>query len=256
MKNENKKMKLSTLMILGCATVFAIITFILQPIAVVTVSDITLSKTILPRIVNIILDLAETFAFAFCYSTIIFASVTKSKKSGFAFLGIYMAASLVRRVCVLLITFITYNYLDGTDIFSVCAALAFEYILALIVTLVAVVIGEYYRARCAEIQKAARITGDSSCGNRLEFTAVFSNQNPLQRCMLFAGIVLSVVKMGMRISSDMKYNSFYGAPTEIGEILIMAAYYLSDILVCAVFYALSWLMMTRLEKQYSREKSL
>ncbi len=256
MKNENKKMKLGTLMILGCATVFAIITLILQPIYVVTVSDITVSKTVLPRIVNIILDLTETLAFAFCYSVIIFAAVTKSKKSGFVVFGIYFAASLVRRACVLLITHLTYHGLTPTDWFSVCAALAFECVLALIITFVAVVVGERYRARRAEIQKAARIAGDSSYNNGLEFTAVFSKQNPLQLCMLVAGIALSVVKIGMRISSDIKYNSFYGAPTETGEILIMAAYYLSDILVCAVFYALSWLMMTKLEKQYLREKSL
>ncbi len=250
MKKEQRNIGLGTLTVLGCATVFAIITFILEPILVAAVSNITISKTLLPRILEIILDITETAAFAFCYSVIIFASVTRSQKSGFSIFGIYAAACLVRRACVLGITFITYNYIDGTDIFSVCATLAFEYAMAFFVTVVAITVGNRHRAFRSELQKAARITGSSHELGNLEFTEIFSRHNPLQLCMCIAGVMLSVIKLGMRAVSDIKYNSFYGAPTDVGEILIMIVYYLSDILVCAVFYALSWLIITRLQRKY------
>ncbi len=250
MENKQRNLKLGAFTILSCAIIFAVITFILEPISVLTLSDITVSQTILPRIVAIVLELAETAAFAFCYSVIIFAAVVRSTRSGFAFFGIYAAACLVRRACVLLITFLTYRYIDENDIFGVCAALAFEYIMAFAVSTVAVVLGNRYRDNCKEIQKAARIAGDSSVNLSLEFTSVFSKKNPLQVAMLTAGIILSAVKLGMRISSDIKYSSFFGAPTGVGEILIMIVYYLSDILVCAIFYALSWLIITKLQKRY------
>ncbi len=256
MRIKQNKMRLGALAALGCAAIFAVITFILEPISVFAVSDITVSKTVLPRILDIILDLTETAAFAFCYSVIIFASVTRTRKSGFAFFGIYAAACFVRRASVLGITLLTYNYIDSTDIFTLGAALIFEYILALAVTLVAVSVGMRYRQRQAEVKKAARIAGDSFEFDNFNFTSVFSSHNPLQLCMLIAGIILSFLKLGMRIRSDIKYTSFYGAPSGIGEILIMIVYYLSDIFVCAIFYALSWLIMTRLQKKYSKEQSL
>ncbi len=253
MENKQMKIKLGTLTVLCCAIIFAVITFIIEPISVITLSDITLSSTILPRFVSIVLELAETAAFALCYSVIIFASVTRTQGSGFAFLGIYAAACLVRRVCVLCITYFTYNYIDSTDIFSVCTVLVFEYVMAIAVTLVASIVGKHYRADLAELKKAARIAGDSSnveIVERPEFTSVFSKHNPLQLCMLVSGIMLSAVKLGMRINSDIKYNSFYGAPSSVSEILIMVVYYLSDILVCAIFYALSWLITAKLCKNY------
>ncbi len=250
MKNNTKKdgVRLVAFMALSCAVLFSVITFIIEPVSVFALSDITVRDTLLPNIIDIIRDLAENAAFAFCYSAIIYAAVKRSTRAAWGLLGIYALGCLLRRACVLLMTYITYSYIDATDILSVCAALLFEYILALAVTLFSVNIGKGYRTRTAQTEKAARIKGDLSLVPRIEFDSVFSKDNPLELCALIAGILLSAVRIAMRIETDIKYTLVYGAPS-IGEILIMIVYYMSDILVCAIFYALSWYILSRLTQK-------
>ena len=58
--------------------------------------------------------------------------------------------------------------------------------------------------------------------------------------------MLSFIKIAMRINHDIKYTKIYGAPDGVGEILTMIVYYTSDILVGVIFYALAWLITSKL----------
>jgi hypothetical protein len=63
---------------------------------------------------------------------------------------------------------------------------------------------------------------------------------------LAGGIMLSGINVAMRIYRDINY----GAPADIAEALIMAVYYLSDVLVLVVFYALSWFTLSKMVSKY------
>ncbi len=253
MKNKDihKGVRLYAIMALACAVMFSVITFIIEPLSVFANSDITVSVTLAPNVIDIIRELAENTAFAVCYSAVIYAAVTKTAKRTWALFGIYVGACALRRLAVLGITFLTYSYVDSTDIFSVSSYFVFESLMMLTVTLVSLGIGKNYNARRAEIEKAARRTGDLSRIDAIDFSSVYSRRNPLQTCALVSGIMLSVIKLAMRIELDVKYTKFYGAPDGIGEILVMIVYYLSDILVCAIFYALAWLILSKFVKKDS-----
>ena len=244
-----KKINLYKYLVCSCAIIFVVITFILEPISVWTLSDVTVSVSIIPEILNIILELAENLAFAVCYSITIYAAVTKSSKSAFALCGVYVLASFVRRLAVLGITYLTYSYVDGTDVFNVCAYLVLESAMIFIITSFASLLGKRYRAQLVQKQKAAQALGDLSLVEGIEFTSVFSKNNPIQCSTLFAGAMLSFIKIAMRINHDIKYTKVYGAPDGAGEVITMIVYYMSDILAGIIFYALAWLVSSRLIKK-------
>ena len=241
-----QKINLYKILICSCAILFAAITFVLEPISVWTLSDITVSVSIVPDIINIILELAENLAFAVCYSIIIYAAILRSSKAAFALCGVYAIACFVRRLAVLGITYVTYSYIDATDIFNVCAYLLLEVAMALTVVAFSTFLGKRYRAQLAQKQKAAQALGNLSLVEEINFSSVFTKSNPIQCGALFAGVMLSFIKIAMRINHDIKYTKIYGAPDGVGEILTMIVYYTSDILVGVIFYALAWLITSKL----------
>lgn len=257
MKNKDRKndLRLFGIMAVSCAVIFSLITFVIEPLSVFASTDVTVSMTLLPTVVDIIRELAENAAFAFCYSLVIYSAIMRSIKSTWGLFGVYVGACALRRASVLGISYLTYSYIDGTDIFSVCASLAIEALMMLTVTLISLSIGKKYNDKKAQTEKAARRTGDLSRVETIDFSSVFSKNNPMQVCALIAGVMLSVIKLIMRIDLDIKYTKFYGAPNGISEILVMIVYYMSDVLVCAIFYALSWIILSNLLKREAQDKS-
>ena len=244
-----KKFSLNRYLIFSCAVIFSFITLILQPISVWTLSDITLSLTLLPDVINILLELAEILAFAACYSLVIYAAVTRCAKAAFSLCGIYIFATLLRRLAVLVITYLSYSFIDGTDIFNVSAYFILESAMILLVALVSCSIGKKYRCDLEQKKKAAQQLGDLSLVESIRFDKLFVRYNPILTSSLFAGVMLSLIKIAMRINHDVKYTEIYGAPSEIGEVIIMIVYYLSDILAGVIYYAISWLIYSALSQK-------
>ena len=97
----------------------------------------------------------------------------------------------------------------------------------------------------AQLKKAALRLDSQIHESATDFSCIYSKRNPLQRVALKTGIMLSVIKIITRI----RYDIMYGAPSGISEILIMVVYYLSDVLVFAVFYAICWIFLSKLCSQ-------
>ncbi len=244
MKNkvENNGLRLSLFMLICLSAIFAIITFIIEPLYLRFVSDITIRVTVLPSILDILRILAETLAFAVCYSVIIFTAVNFGTKRTFGIFGVYAAICTVRRLCVLVMTFIIYHSIEVGDIFNICVALAFECILALVVALISLRVSSSYNQKKADIKKAAGVTGDFSKLKPIEFNRVFSRANPFLLCSFICACILTVYNIFERIL----YDFSLGAPDGAGEIIMMVAYYISDILFGMIFYAVCWLILSKL----------
>ncbi len=234
-----KSFKLSTLMIIACALIFAVSTFVLEPLLVLTNSDVTLKFTPLPYLFDVLCDLFELAAFAVSYSIIIFAAVAIAGKQAWRLFGIYCTCCAARRIAVLLISI---HSIDELGITSLVLALVLEYTAALVITLVSVRDGGNYRELTEQAKKAALVSGDSSALKGISFDRVFDKDNPYLVSALKAAVLLVIVTVGRRIISDI----IYGAPTSVAEVLVMAAYYLFDVLMCVIAYTIMWLLLARL----------
>ncbi len=246
MKDNNKTIPLTKYMILTTAVLFLLLSLVLAPLYVYTSSNYTTSVTAIPELVEGVIDLADISAFALCYSLIIFASVVCSTKKAAVLSGIYIVACAIRRGLDLLITFLTYNYIEGLDVASVAFSLIMESAQVLLVLLVATRAAKSYNMQRVNLKKAAQHLGSQVKVDALEFNKIYSGTNPMHSTMLVAGIILSVIKIISRIRYDIFYASVYGAPSTASEILIMVFYYLFDIFVCIVFYTVCWLFLSKL----------
>ncbi len=252
-KSDNKSFKLNIFVLISLTVMFALNTFVLEPIFVFLDSDVTINA-IFTKIIETLLNLSEDIIFAICYASVIYAAVVKGTKKAVGVFGIYCVACAVRRLCVLGITYLTYSNIDYDDIASIFTALIYECLLALVIMLVSIFVGKRYQAYTLQKKKAAKVTGGCVSDAHKDFTRAFSNKNPLHICALISGVILSAIRLSMRLVSDIRYNKVYGAPSSVGEILIVIVYYLSDILVCAIVYALSWLLFTKfIEKDTKTE---
>ncbi len=248
-KNSNiQPPRLALLMTAGCAIIFSAIAFIIEPVYIFINSDVLTSTTFLPRVLDLLCDLCDIGAFAFCYGLIIFAAVTRSTKAAWGLFGIYIFACALRRGLVLLISYIIYSYVSDFDLVGVGSVFAIECTIALFVTLLSVAVGGTYRRNRAT-QKVARVTGDPSGTEGTGLFTVFSKNEPLLVCALITAAVMTLIKLGMRIISDIGY----GAPTSAAEILIMVIYYLFDILLCVLLYAAMWLLFSKLLSRLGKQ---
>ena len=79
----------------------------------------------------------------------------------------------------------------------------------------------------------------------LPFTKTLDKNNPLQACAFKLALLVSGIKISTRIISDI----YYGFPQSLAEGLVMVAYYLSDMLNGLIFYTLLWLLFNYINKK-------
>lgn len=226
-QNANKKTSIAAFLCIFCAAAFLLIELALTPLYVYVCTDITVSSTPLSFVFDILLKLADIFTFAVCYSVIIYGAVALGTKKAASLFGIYVASTLIRRLLSLGVSFISYGFVDGNDVFNVSVYFSLEIIQALAVLLISILVSR------------------KEWNEPLEFTKAFSKNSPLQVSMLASAAVVSAVKILMRVYYDINY----GAPDRISEVLVMIAYYLSDVLVGAVFYVLAWFTVSAILKR-------
>ena len=127
------------------------------------------------------------------------------------------AVAFLRRIADLIMTIIIYGAIDGTDILSILFSVAMETVQVLAVYLISSCVLKNHEVPTAEY---------------LPLKKIYSKGNPLQISAIFAGLVLSAVKVLSRII----YDVFYGLPESLIEVLSMILFYASDMLVSVIAY--------------------
>lgn len=238
--SNTRALPLKTIMALSCLVMFTFTTLLSQ-LYVVLDTDYLARNELLLFFINVInTDLLENIAFAIFYSVIIYCAVLYSTKKLVAVCGIYLVFSFVRRAVSILLTYITFREIDYIN---PLIYLSIEAIQMLLIALISASVGKTHKETIGAKKKAAQRMGSLYSENALSFDSVFSFKNPLNVCALISGIMLSAINVGMRISSDITYTMVHGAPEGITEIILIIAYYFSDILVLALVYAVSWLIL-------------
>ena len=238
MKNntmQNQKFPIEAFLCVFCAASFLLIELALTPLYIYVCSDITTSATPIPYVLDIILKLADVTVFAVCYSIIIYGAISLEKKKAMSFFGVYVAATLIRRLLSLGASYLSNGFIDENDIFNVCVYFSLELVQVLAVLVISLIISKKH------------LLGDVSAQS-CELSKAFDKRNPLQISMLSAAIVISAIKILMRIYYDISF----GAPDGIDEIFVMLAYYLSDVLVGVVFYVISYFFVSYLQRKYKK----
>ena len=161
---------------------------------------------------------------------------------------IYCVAVFLKYAANLGITLIFDGKVSAETVVYVLAYFALDSIILLAIALITASTFKKYNERRAITKKANNAIGKATLsveeelfgGNRL-----FVLSNPLHRSALFTGIILSAIKIVSRILFDIAY----GAPKTLSDALWMIAYYISDILIAIIVYAISLYMFTHFNEK-------
>ncbi len=239
----DKKFRPLLLTALVCAVMYILTQLILTPIYTTVLSNRVYSATILPVILKIVMSFAEILTFGLCYSILIYTAVMRRTRTAAAVCGIYVAASVLRRVAALGVSFMMYHFIDKRDFFNVSIPVIIEALQIFTVFLFTVLAANRYRRALGDF--TAR-RGNASHLEELKMDSVFDRRNPLLVGTLVSAVVLVIVNVSMRIYSDIGY----GAPSDVPEILIMIVYYLADVLVGVILYTVCWFALSKLTEKY------
>ena len=239
-----KKFHPFILMTVFCAVMYTLIQFILTPVYTVALSDVTLKFSVLPTLVYFLIYLSEILTFALCYSLVIYTALKLSTKTALGAVGVYVAASVLRRIGALGVSLIMYGYVDKTDLVNVVVPIVIETVQISVI----LILSHSLATKFIKKHKVDLSADNLESINDIRFTKIYSRSNPLMTGALAGGVMLSAVNVVMRIINDISY----GAPMSAAEVLVMIAYYLSDLLVCAVFYAMSWVILSKMLKSQNK----
>ena len=241
---KKDQLPLKSILAISCTALFALLTFALSPLLTYLNTDVLFYSTPLPIALDILIKIIENVVFAISYALVIYSAVFYTQKKAFALVGIYLTATLVRKLVTVGMVLLLGSTPDAAEYHSLGFTFSAELIQMIAVTVFAIVISNSYRAKISKESKAAIRLGDLSFKTKLDFASVFSPTNPLHVSALFASVMISSVNVIQRVV----YDVFYGVPSDLSEFFIMAAYYLIDVLLGLVIYAGIWFISAFLFK--------
>lgn len=247
----SRKRLLLTL-IVASAVFFALSSLILSPLYIYTCSDVLYATTALPEIIDIVIDIVDVAAYAVSFSIIIYSIFKFTFKKSLGLIFVYISFVILKYLANLIITSISDGVFSPDEAIYVLIYLVLEFILfGIVLILPSILIPNYYAKR-AVIEKANAKLGKKTPSVHEElFTSkkFFSTKNPLHLSALVTGIILSVAKISTRILFDM----YIGLPTSFADAAWMIAYYVSDILIALIVYAISLYIFAHFEAKEIQE---
>ena len=197
-------------------------------------NNIVYMYSALMYVLEIGLELLDLAVYAVAFSFFVFATERYGFRMATPFFASYAILVAARRLLSLVLELLLAGAVGADDFVSVAVYFALDMLTcSVVLAIIAYDLGKY-STHIAEWKKAQRTLGEEPNPPSLcPFEKIFSRTNPLQLCALKIGILLSSAKIISRIIFDL----YYGAPGGIAELLIMIAYYLSDILIGVLVYA-------------------
>lgn len=185
------------------------------------------------------LQVLDVAVFSVGFSFFIYAVWKYQFRGALPFFGIYVALTVLRRLASLLLELGLSGAIGADDISSVAIYCVLDLLTCLAVIAIAALEFKKYNAYIKDWRRIRRDLGeDTTLPTLCPFESVFDKKNPLQVAAMKVGILLSGVKIASRIIFDL----YIGVPQSLTETLIMIIYYLSDVLIGVVVYAVMlWL---------------
>ena len=228
------KKRYNLLLTLCSFLLFGLIVFGIGPLKIYVETDIVYGDTVLPLLLQLAITIAQFAAFLISYSVIFYSGHKFGVKQIKNQIIIFLGAVVFFYVGNTLVSYFTDPYFDPVQLIYVVESVALELILH------GVIIGYGLHT----VNKIA----DERC---LPFERLVSLENPLQKVIAVSSLVLS----GSKILSRIIYDVQIGAPETQEEILEMAVYYASDILVGIVSYLIMTYLMISFYSHDKKEKA-
>ena len=234
--NDNTKAtrkRLRLCVILTTLVLFGLSCFLLSPLYVSLSSNIVYSDSLITDLINLVNNIFYIAVYAVCFSAFIYSVYKCTARRTVSLVIVYCVAVLLRYIANVVVQ----TFTDGVfpmfeDLYPTLLAYLFDLITAFAVLLIA-----HLCIKEIHISKTSK-----AC---LPFDKLYTSTNPLQKASLLTGVLLASIKVLTRVI----YDIGYGAPTSILDLLRMIVYYLSDVLICAVIYFVSLLLIMYFEKK-------
>lgn len=208
------KKKMRCNMVLASAVFFSLY-LVLAIVYDIVCSNIVLSITLLPTVLNAVVEVCGIAAYGVCFSLLLYSTYKNGVKASLPLVYIYCGAVLAKYIANIVLHILVFKiapYLS--DYLYVFIIWALEVLLTVAILFI------------------IKISLAKQTDKNVEFKKFFSTENPLQVTSLAIAVFISAIKILQRFIYDISY----GAPNGIFEILWMVVAYLSDILVCIIVY--------------------
>ncbi len=235
-----KKLFLIT-MLLFCLAPVIINCVVLVPIYASLSTNAAYSGTIFPVIIKYIQDFFDLTAFSVSYALIIFSTLLISKRHSRNVIILYLITFFIKIPIRLFMNIPIYGSLgSATDITIDLIYMGVYFVLEVLQLIVICFfattdLNKYLKLIAFTKEKKGKKKGQKLPTEDLKvlpISKIFNFYNPLQSSALKMSILICGIKIITRIINDITI----GAPSSFGEILVMAVYYLSDILYGVVAY--------------------
>ena len=218
-------------------------TLVIVPIYSTLEADVVYRDSAFPVAIKYVQDLFDLCAFSVAYALLIFSLLLLDKKDTKTVIIFYTSIFFAQIPLKLLMNAVVYGTLgDGLQITIDIIYLSVYFVLQMLQLLVVYVFAGT-DANKYKLYVSSLGTEKSSDAIEKKFILPFSKfidwYNPLLRSALKTSILILALKLFTRVINDVTY----GAPTSIGEALLMVVYYVSDIIYGAVAYAIIVLVM-------------
>lgn len=200
------KRNYSLLLLVSSIVLFSLQSFVLEPLYISINSDIVLQESILPFVMEILINAVRIIAYSVCYAVILYFEYRSAsgKRTCILFFGLsivyyYATKSLVSYICD--------PEFDLIQLYFVLFSFLFDILMQAVILGISLVL----------LKK-----GDKK--NAMPFKKLFSLSNPLQKSAFYSGLVIGVCRILSRLSYDLQL----GLPESNSEIMQMAIYYLFE----------------------------
>ena len=252
--SDNISKRLLRTLVATAALLFSLYCFILAPLYTYMSADVLFSVTVIPEIIKIIMDIIDVLSYSLCFSTIIYSIYKFSLSGSVRLMIVYCAAVLLKYAANVGATFIFDGKVSLETASYVVVYFTLDAAILLTVALIAAGIFKKYKENRAYLKKANNALGKATPSVEDELfggSKLFVRSNPLHRSALWTGIILSLIKILSRLLFDIAY----GAPSSAADALWMITYYISDILITVIVYAISLYLFTHFHSKEQSEKN-
>ena len=251
-----KTSKFFTIIMLLCCFIPVILNcVVISPLYMTLNADVLFSDSAIIYVLDYTMDFMDIIAFSVSYALIIFSVFFLSKNTTRLVVLLYTLAFFLQ-IPLKIFMNIPINGSIGSveEIIIDIIYLSVYFILFMIQLLVIYIFAttdtnKYLRY--IEFSKKKKGKDLKEQPLVLPFKRFLDFSNPLHRSTLKMGVLIFALRVFSRLVNDISY----GAPTSIGEVIIMIAYYRSDAVYGIVAYIIALLIFTLLYEKLSDRKA-
>lgn len=239
------KSRLLIMLSLLCLLPVLLNTLVIVPIYASLESDVMTKGSIASVIIKYLQDFFDLCAFSSSYALLIFSALLLEKKQTRTVVIFYTLVFVAQIPLKILINAFIYGSLGNDleivmDIVYLSVYFCLQMLQLLAVYVITSIDSSKFRLYAASLDDP-KIKSRIPERKILPFPKLCDWNNPLERSAIKMSLLILSVKLITRVINDI----FYGMPESLGEVLIMAVYYLSDLIYGTVAYFVAIFVITR-----------